>query len=86
MNKNQRKLKRQRYEKTLNNRFEALNVGWFEEFEKMSVDIKESLIDSLELNQKNGDLNLETFEGVERLSVLVEDHISMMKMDSDEKR
>ncbi len=65
----------------LRSRFKALKVGRLDDFDKMSVEVKASLVECLEINRKNGDLDLSTIEGKNRFELLMKDHLELMEYE-----
>lgn len=58
----------------LENRFQALNVGQFDEMARMDDDSLESMVNELEAAQDAGQLDLETEAGLLMLQTIVERH------------
>jgi len=56
-------------------KFEALNVGQLEEIYEIPLDVLERLINELTQAQELGDLNLETFDGIDNLRAIVSVHL-----------
>lgn len=82
MNSRQRIIKREKQERILDSRFMALNVGRMDDYQKMNLEIKKSLVESLEINRKNGHLDLSTFEGKRRFELLMQDHLELMEYEN----
>jgi len=55
-------------------KFSRLNVGDFE-MDTLTLDQLEDLVDELTALQERGDLNLETEQGITRLSEIVESYL-----------
>ena len=56
------------------NRFDDLNLGFTDSIYKLSADELESLVRELAAAQEEGELNLETNEGIENLQRIMEKH------------
>jgi len=56
------------------NRFDNLNLGFTDSIYKLSADELESLVRELAAAQEEGELNLETNEGIENLQRIMEKH------------
>jgi hypothetical protein len=73
----------EKHEDFIRQRFADLNVGFVEEIDKLSIGALEEMVDTLEVYQSYGLLNIETDEGINNLKLIIDCYLEPPESESE---